>query len=110
MGLHLLWARAFRLGNMAQIELDLPSGYLEVLASVKDQVRSAQHHAQRVVNTAMIELYWGIGRTIIARQASAPCGSKVLQRLAADLNSEFPHMKGFSLFRTSEVKENRLSV
>jgi predicted nuclease of restriction endonuclease-like (RecB) superfamily len=82
---------------MAQIELDLPSDYSEVLASVKDQVRSAQHHAQRIVNTAMIELYWGIGRTIIARQASAPWGSKVLQRLAADLKSEFPHMKGFSL-------------
>lgn len=82
---------------MAQLEIDLPGGYAEGLSSVKEQVPSAQHHAQRVVKTAMIELYWGIGRTIIARQAAAPWGSKVLQRLAADLRSEFPHMKGFSL-------------
>lgn len=82
---------------MAQLDINLPGGYAEVLSSVKEQVRSAQHHAQRVVNTAMIELYWGIGRTILTRQATAPWGSKVLQRLAADLRSEFPHMKGFSL-------------
>ena len=81
---------------MAQLETDLPSGYGAALASLKDQVRSAQHHAQRIVNTAMIELYWGIGRTILERQAAEPWGSKVLDRLARDLRSEFPHMRGFS--------------
>ncbi|AMM31665.1 hypothetical protein SA2016_0980 [Sinomonas atrocyanea] len=81
---------------MAQLERDLPAGYPEALASLKDQVRDAQHRAQRVVNTAMIELYWSIGRTILARQETAPWGSKVLGRLASDLRAEFPHMKGFS--------------
>lgn len=79
---------------MAQLEPDLPPGYVEALASLKDQVRSAQLRARRAANTAMVELYWGIGRTILDRQASAPWGSKVLQRLAVDLKAEFPHMKG----------------
>lgn len=81
---------------MSELEPELPSGYAAALASLKEQVRSAQHRAQRVVNTALIELYWGIGRTILDRQAAEPWGSKVLERLARDLKSEFPHMRGFS--------------
>lgn len=81
---------------MAQLEPNLPAGYVEALACLKAQVRAAQHRAHRVVNTAMIELYWSIGRTILDRQESAPWGSKILDRLAADLRAEFPHMKGFS--------------
>ena len=91
--------------HMSQLEPTLPDGYAEALASLKSQVTAAQHHAQRLVNTAMIELYWGIGRTILKRQEDAPWGSRVLDRLAADLRAEFPHMKGFSRFRTNEVVE-----
>ncbi|MEA5455468.1 PDDEXK nuclease domain-containing protein [Sinomonas sp. JGH33] len=79
-----------------ELEQELPRGYAEVLASLRDQVRSAQHRARRAANTAMIELYWGIGRTILNRQAIESWGSKVLGRLSADLRAEFPHMKGFS--------------
>lgn len=81
---------------MPQIEPDLPGGYAEVLASVKEQVRAAQNRVRRVVNAAMLELYWGIGRTILQRQAVEAWGSKVLDRLAADLRAEFPDMRGFS--------------
>lgn len=44
----------------------------------------------------MIEMYWGIGATLLQRQAQEPWGSKVLQRLAADLKAAFPQMRGFS--------------
>ena len=54
---------------MSELDPALPRGYAEALASLKEQVHSAQHRAQRIVNTAMIELYWGIGRTILERQA-----------------------------------------
>lgn len=81
---------------MTQIEPDLPGDYAAALAALKSLVGDAQHQAQRVVNTAMIELYWNIGRTILDRQRSEPWGSKVFDRLARDLRAEFPHMKGFS--------------
>lgn len=81
---------------MTQLEPELPADYAAALATLKSLVREAQHRAQRVVNTAMIELYWNIGRTILDRQLSEPWGSKVLERLARDLRAEFPHMKGFS--------------
>lgn len=81
---------------MAGMERDLPDGYAETVASLKEQVRSAQLQAQRVVNAPLIELYWGIGQTILERQAAEPWGSKVLERLAHDLRTEFPHIKGFN--------------
>ncbi|BCW73605.1 DUF1016 N-terminal domain-containing protein [Arthrobacter sp. NicSoilB8] len=79
---------------MTQLEPDLPGDYAAALMTLKGLVREAQQRAQRVVNTAMIELYWNIGRTILDRQRNEPWGSKVLDRLAHDLRREFPHMKG----------------
>ncbi|GAA3325877.1 DUF1016 N-terminal domain-containing protein [Paeniglutamicibacter sulfureus] len=81
---------------MTQLEPDLPSDYAATLTTLKGLVREAQHRAQRVVNTAMIELYWNIGHTILQRQRHQPWGSNVLERIARDLRAEFPHMKGFS--------------
>ncbi|WP_333615182.1 PDDEXK nuclease domain-containing protein [Glutamicibacter sp.] len=59
-------------------------------------IHETQHRAHRMVNTAMVELYWNIGRIILDRQADQPWGSKVFDRVARDLRAEFPHMKGFS--------------
>jgi hypothetical protein len=46
---------------MTQLEPDLPGDYAAALTTLKSLVREAQQRAQRVVNTAMIELYWNIG-------------------------------------------------
>ena len=78
---------------MPQLEPDLPGDYAATLTALTALVQEAQHRAQRVVNTSMIELYWNIGRFILDRQADEPWGSRVLDRLAKDLKSEFPHMK-----------------
>lgn len=43
-----------------------------------------------------MELYWHIGRDILARQAEQGWGAKVIDRLAHDLRTTFPDMKGFS--------------
>ncbi len=41
-------------------------------------------------------MYWQIGRDIVDRQHEQGWGSKVIDRLAHDLRTAFPHMKGFS--------------
>ncbi|AUI53779.1 PDDEXK nuclease domain-containing protein [Arthrobacter crystallopoietes] len=81
---------------MSRIEPELPSSYAGTLASLKELVASAQSRAQQAASSAMIEMYWGIGATLLQRQAQEPWGSKVLQRLATDLKATFPHMRGFS--------------
>ena len=73
-----------------------PVGYGELLEQVKAQVRAARIHAAHAVNSQLITLYWQIGRLILDRQAAEGWGTKVISRLAADLRTEFPSMRGLS--------------
>jgi predicted nuclease of restriction endonuclease-like (RecB) superfamily len=44
----------------------------------------------------MVLLYWDIGRLILDRQEREGWGTKVIERLAADLGAAYPELKGFS--------------
>ena len=73
-----------------------PAGYADWLADLKGRIHSAQQRATLAVNRELVLLYWQIGRDILARQAEAGWGAKVIERLAHDLRAAFPAMKGFS--------------
>lgn len=77
-------------------DLVLPIGYTELLSDLKTRVSAARSSAIRTVNTQLIELYWSIGRTILERQETESWGSGVIGRLADDLRTDFPDMKGLS--------------
>lgn len=70
--------------------------YGALLANIKTRIQGAQVRAALAVNRELVLLYWGIGREILARQKQEGWGTKVIERLAKDLRSAFPHMKGFS--------------
>ena len=80
---------------MADIIADSKS-YQDLLARLKSQIRTAQVRAAFAVNRELVLLYWGIGNEILKRQDSEGWGSKVVDRLAHDLRSEFPDMSGLS--------------
>lgn len=74
----------------------VPKGYEELLLQLKERIRMAQLRAALSVNRELIELYWQIGRSIAERQRSEGWGKSVVERLAGDLQAEFPGMSGFS--------------
>lgn len=74
----------------------LPPDYADWLAELKTRIHSAQQRAALAVNRELVQLYWQIGRDILARQAQQGWGAKVIERLAQDLRAAFPDMKGFS--------------
>lgn len=74
----------------------LPAGYGETLHAIRERVRQTRTRVQLAANAHLIHLYWAIGSVLVERSRSAPWGSGVLGRLAADLRAEFPEMKGFS--------------
>jgi len=76
--------------------IDPPGGYAEWLAELKTRIHSAQLQAARSVNRELVLLYWQIGCDILQRQANEGWGAKVIERLAHDLRTAFPDMKGFS--------------
>ncbi len=74
----------------------LPDGYPEFLAQIKARIHTGRTRAVLAANSALIKLYWDIGHEIVVRSAKDGWGSKVIDRLAADLRREFPDMTGLS--------------
>ena len=76
---------------------DIPrASYAALLNDLKSRIRTAQVKAVLAVNREMIGLYWDIGQTIVERQKAEGWGKSVVDRLAADLQKEFPGESGFS--------------
>lgn len=72
------------------------TGYDDFLRDLKARIRSAQVRAALAVNRELVVLYWQMGQDILVRQQQQGWGAKVIERLAKDLRSAFPEMKGFS--------------
>ncbi|MEI7729318.1 MAG: PDDEXK nuclease domain-containing protein [Verrucomicrobiota bacterium] len=82
---------------MKEIKQRLPEDYAVLFAEIKERVRSAQYEALRAVNLELVAMYWDIGRLIIERQRETSWGKSVVEKLATDLQQEFPGVKGFSV-------------
>ena len=79
---------------MTKVSKRLPEDYSVLLAEVKERVRSAQYEALKAVNKELVALYWDIGKLIAERQNREGWGKSVVERLAKDLQNEFPGVKG----------------
>ena len=73
-----------------------PAGYADWLGDIKTQIHEAQQRAAQALNLHLVSLYWKIGRAILDQQEQQGWGAKVIDRLAHDLRTSFPEMKGFS--------------
>lgn len=74
----------------------LASGYSTFLGEVKSRIQQARLNAGRAVNHELVSLYWDIGRDVVQKQEIEGWGKSVVERLAKDLHTEFPDMRGFS--------------
>lgn len=81
---------------MSQPLLALPADYAQWLTSLKQRIQGARQRAVLSANAQQIRLYHDIGRDILERQSQQGWGAKVIDRLAADLRTAFPEMKGLS--------------
>ena len=70
--------------------------YKSLLAEIKGRIRSAQYEALKAVNRELVALYWDIGKMIVTRQIGDTWGKAVVEKLADDLQTEFPGIGGFS--------------
>ncbi len=70
--------------------------YGELLNQVKAELRVARVRAARTVNAELVSVYWRIGRMVLIRQDQQGWGSRVIDRLSADLRAEFPTMRGLA--------------
>lgn len=74
----------------------LPESYAAVLGEIKDRIQSERLRVVMSANSAMVMLYWDIGRMILLRQEKEGWGARVIDRLSADLREDIPDMQGLS--------------
>jgi predicted nuclease of restriction endonuclease-like (RecB) superfamily len=72
------------------------SEYADLLKNIKARITEAQYEALKTVNKELNALYRDIGRMIVERQKNESWGKAVVERLAKDLQAEFPGISGFS--------------
>lgn len=70
--------------------------YQEWLRLIKAQIYQAQIKAALSVNSELINLYWGIGQSIIEQQEIKNWGNSVVEQLSADLKNQLENVTGFS--------------
>ncbi|MCO6457898.1 MAG: DUF1016 family protein [Pirellulaceae bacterium] len=75
---------------------ELAAGYGPLLEELKQRIASERVRVVLAANSAMVLLYWDIGRTILDRQRKEGWGTKVIDRLSADSRQAFPDMSGLS--------------
>lgn len=82
--------------SVKSIKTAMPSDYVGFITNLKEKIQSSQFKAALSVNREMIRLYWEVGKDIVGKQEKDGWGSKVIERVARDLQNEFPGIEGFS--------------
>ena len=67
--------------------------YLEIVESIRDEIKGAQYKASVSVNRELIMLYYTLGQVIKEHKS---WGNKFIDNLAADIKLSFPNATGYS--------------
>jgi hypothetical protein len=70
--------------------------YIRWILDLKQKIQQSQIKAAIQVNSALIEMYWDLGKEISERNFENTYGSEFFSQLSKDLRLEFPEIKGFS--------------
>ncbi|MDO5617023.1 MAG: PDDEXK nuclease domain-containing protein [Cruoricaptor ignavus] len=78
--------------------------YRSWIIELKSKIRRSQIKAVVKVNSALIEMYWELGKEIAERDFENNYGSGFFLQLSKDLKKEFPEIKGFSVANLKYIK------
>ncbi|MCP4131309.1 MAG: DUF1016 domain-containing protein [bacterium] len=80
------------------------SDYNDFLSDIKEKIHSARIKASRIVNRELNALYWNIGKAIVEKQKELGWGKSIVEKLSADLCTNFPGISGFSTRNLWDMK------
>lgn len=77
-------------------EINLHQDYSSALKDIKQRIQTTQMRAILAVNQELLQLYWHIGQALVTLQQAQGWGKAVVEQMAADLQTEYPGIQGFS--------------
>jgi predicted nuclease of restriction endonuclease-like (RecB) superfamily len=84
---------------------EISKNYIDILNDLKEKIIKARMSTAIAVNNELLKIYWEIGHSIYEQEQASNWGSKTIEKLAHDLNSEFPEMKGLSARNLRYMKD-----
>lgn len=79
--------------------------YKQFLGKLKEEIITARQKVYQTANKQLLELYLFIGKGIYEKIEISQWGEGIVERLAKDLQREFPEMKGFSVQNLWRMKQ-----
>lgn len=79
--------------------------YLEFIHSLKQEIINSRYQAARLANREQLLLYFKTGRLLSEKVKAQKWGTKVLEQIAVDLQSNLPGLKGFSFTNLKKMRQ-----
>lgn len=79
--------------------------YIDTIKHIKNTILQSRYRAAVLANKELLTLYLSIGKLISEKVKTEKWGSKVLDNISLDLQSELPGLRGFS---SSNLKKMRV--
>ena len=74
----------------------LSKEYKGTLELIRHEIYISRHHVARTITKEHISLYWKIGKIISEKQQEQGWGKSVVEKIANDLQKEYPESSGYS--------------
>ena len=78
--------------------------YLEFISSLKQEIVNSRYQAARLANREQLLLYIKTCKMLSEKVRGQKWGTKVLEQIAIDLQSNLPSLKGFSFTKFSKTE------
>jgi predicted nuclease of restriction endonuclease-like (RecB) superfamily len=79
--------------------------YLEFIRSLKQEIINSRYQAARLANREQLFLYYKTGKMLSVKVKTQKWGTKVLEQIAVDLQSNLPGLKGFSFTNLKKMRQ-----
>ncbi|HEY5408146.1 MAG TPA: PDDEXK nuclease domain-containing protein [Ginsengibacter sp.] len=79
--------------------------YLEFIRSLKQEIINSRYQAARLANREQLLLYFKTGRMLSDKVKAQKWGTKVLEQIALNLQSNLPGLKGFSFTNLKKMRQ-----
>jgi predicted nuclease of restriction endonuclease-like (RecB) superfamily len=82
----------------------MDKGYVEFISDLKKNIVQSRYVAATLANREQLQLYFKTGEMLAKKMESEEWGTKVLERIAEDLQKQMPGLRGFSARNLRSMK------
>lgn len=75
----------------------LTEAYKPFLKEILIKIQKARYEMLKTVSSETVNLYWNIGKDVSKKVEQEKWGKSIVEKLAKDLQTEFPGVRGFSV-------------